>query len=250
MGVHQLSKYDVKAETESSIEMRLKADGIEYVSLPKNFTQDYYLKAKPKTFSTEDTQEAILSNQHVTLQNNGTMLESMLKEPIKITEKFGVNELNQYIKENVLYGSQYQFWKRSSDGSVITYTQQYQTKKLFENDYSKLTFYVNGEDEIYSYTQTYLEEIKELSNANAEKIIQPIKAIEILFLKGDLPPKSKITNVELGYYTLVPNLSDTRQVLNPAWSFEVEGKGRLYVNAFEGEIVKELDQNIQKKAME
>ncbi len=251
----QINEYEVKAETEYSIEVRLKSNEIEYPSLPKNYVQDYYLKAKPKTFTIEDTEKSILSDQDVTIKDGtmleskvGTMLESHLKEPLKITEKFGPNELNQYIKEHVLYGTHYTFWKKSSDGRSITYTQQFNNRKLFENPHAELTFYINSSNEIYSYTQTYLEEVEELSNP--EKIIQPIKAIETLFLKKELPPKSKITNVELGYYTLVPMLSDTRQVLNPAWCFEVEGIGKLYVSAFEGEIVVDLNHNTQKKTLE
>ncbi|WP_338471209.1 two-component system regulatory protein YycI [Niallia sp. XMNu-256] len=246
----QLSEYDVKAETESSIETRLKADEIQIsVPLPKNNVQDYLLKAKPKTFTIEDTEKSILADQNVTIQQNGTMLESTLKEPLKISEKFGPNELNQFIKEHVLHGTQYTFWNKSDDGSTVTYTQQYNNKKLFKNEHGQITFYINDSNEIDSYTQTYLDEIQELSNP--EKIIQPIKAIETLFNKDELPPKSKITNVELGYYTLVPVLPDTRQVLNPAWCFEIEGKGKLYVSAFEGEIVTNLNNTTEKKeAME
>ena len=73
-----------------------------------------------------------------------------------------------------------------------------------------------------SYKQTYLEDSQELSKD--EKLIQPLKAIETLYTNGYLQPKSKIVDVELGYYTLVP-LSDTTQVLNPAWRFIVnEGR--------------------------
>ena len=48
----------------------------------------------------------------------------------------------------------------------------------------------------------------------------------------ELPSNSKITDPELGYYTFT-ELSDTTQVLYPAWCFNVEGKGKLYVSAFE-----------------
>ena len=143
-----------------------------------------------------------------------------------------------------MYGDQYHFWKKSSDGSSIFYTQQYKDKPLFENEKARLEFHVNSENEIYSYTQTYLEDIQELSNP--EKIIQPIKAIEVLYEKRELPSNSKITNLELGYYTFT-DLSDTTQVLNPAWCFNVEGKGKLYVSAFEGEnITKELKKTTEK----
>ena len=102
-----------------------------------------------------------------------------------------------------MYGDQYRFWKKSSDGSSIIYTQQYKDKPLFENEKARLEFNVNGENEIYSYTQSYLEDIQELSNP--EKIIQPIKAIEILYKKGELPSNSKITDPELGYYIYYPS---------------------------------------------
>ena len=144
----------------------------------RQYVEDFTLKANPKTFTIEDTQKSVLSNQMVTIHRN-TELVSILKEPLPITEKFGPTELNNFIKENVLYGDQYRFWKKSSDGSSIVYTQQYKDKPLFENDKARLVFNVNGENEIYSYTQTYLEDIQELSNP--EKIIQPIKAIEVLY---------------------------------------------------------------------
>ena len=209
----------------------------------RQYVEDFTLKANSKTFTIEDTQKSVLSNQMVTINRN-TELVSILKEPLPITEKFGPTELNNFIKENVLYGDQYRFWKKSSDGSSIVYTQQYKDKPLFENDKARLEFNVNGENEIYSYTQSYLEDIQELSNP--EKIIQPIKAIEVLYKNGELPSNSKITDPELGYYTFT-DLSDTTQVLNPAWCFNVEGKGKLYVSAFEGEnITKELKKTTEK----
>ena len=182
----------------------------------------------------------------VTIHRN-IELVSILKEPLPITEKFGPTELNNFIKENVLYGDQYRFWKKSGDGSSIIYTQQYKDKPLFENEKARLEFNVNGENEIFSYTQSYLEDIQELSNP--EKIIQPIKAIEILYKNGELPSNSKITDPELGYYTFT-ELSDTTQVLNPAWCFTVEGKGKLYVSAFEGEIITTELKKTTEKVME
>ena len=234
---------DVKANIDSSIETELKTEGIEYAPLPEQYVEDFTLKANSKTFTMDDTQKSVLSNQMVTINRN-TNLVSILKEPLVLTEKFGQTELNNFIKENVLYGDQYRFWKKSSDGSSIVYTQQYKDKPLFENNKARLEFNVNSENEIDSYTQSYLEDIQELSNP--EKIIQPIKAIEVLYKNVELPSNSKITDPELGYYTFI-ELSGTTQVLYPAWCFNVEGKGKLYVSAFEGEnITKELKKTTEK----
>ena len=63
----QLNKLDVKAETESSIEMSSRRIELNMMTLPKDYVQDYYLTAKPKIFTTEDIQDPILSNQNVTI---------------------------------------------------------------------------------------------------------------------------------------------------------------------------------------
>lgn len=230
-------KIEVQSETEASIEKRLKADEIEYEDLPKESFEDHYLKAKPKNFTSEDIDTPILKDQIVNI-GKGTILESILEEPLVITEKTGKTELNDFIKTKVLYGDQYYFWKRSEDGKTVTYTQLINGHKLFENTNGKLTFYLNDASVITSYKQTYLEGVQELSKD--EKLIQPLKAIETLYTNGVLRAKSTIIDVELGYYTLVP-LSDTTQVLNPAWRFIVNDSDNehknLYVSAFEGKII-------------
>jgi len=231
-------KVEVQTETEASIEKRLKSDEIEYGELPSNLLEDSYLKARPKNFMLEDLQSPLLENQTVSI-HTGTILESKLKEPLKITEKTGKADVNNFIKSHVLYGQDYVFWKRDDDKKTVTYTQLINGHKLFKNINGRLTFFLDGENAILSYKQTYLEDYQELSKH--EKLIQPLKAIEALYTNGFLQPKSKIEDVELGYYTLVP-LSDTTQVLNPAWRFVVsDGSSsdnkNLFVSAFEGKII-------------
>jgi len=235
------SKYEVvRTENEASIEKRLLADEIDYVPLPKGYLEDYYLKAKPKVFKDEDLDKSMLAEQTLDAVD-GTTLDSALESPIKISDKFSPSELNSFIKNHILYGEDYRFWEKSKDGKMIIYAQYFEGKTLFENENGKLIFYINEHNEIDSYRQTYLEEIEKLSKP--EKIIQPIKAIESLYTNGLLKPNSFITEPELGYYNLAP-LSDTNQVLNPAWCFVVNGKERLFVSAFEGEIVELKDKKI------
>ncbi|WP_338450406.1 two-component system regulatory protein YycI [Niallia oryzisoli] len=238
------SQYEVvKRENEASIEKRLMADEIDYVPLPKGYVEDQYLKAKPKVFKDEDKEKDLLSGQKITIKD-GTTLESTLNEPLKVSDKFGPSELNSFIKNHILYGEDYRFWEKNKDGTMIIYAQNYEGKTLFENVKGKLIFYINEDNEITGYKQTYLEEIEKL--AKSEKIIQPIKAIEALYNTNKLlKPKSSITEVELGYYTLV-DVSESAQVLNPAWCFTVDNKEKLFVSAFDGEIVELKD----KKAVE
>ncbi|MCQ6276671.1 two-component system regulatory protein YycI [Bacillus sp. V3B] len=231
--MQDVNEIEKQTTTNASIEKRLMADEIEYVTLPKGYVEDHYLKAKPKVFTDEDIQNEILDDQVIEIISD-TVLESILEEPLEITDNFGRSELNSYIKSHVLNGDQYRFWERSMDGRTITYYQHFDGKTSFGNINGRLVFDINDDNEIYSYTQSYFEEVKELSKS--EKIIQPINAIETLYTNGFLQPKSKITEVELGYYTLVP-LSDKAQILNPAWCFVIDGNENLFVSAFEGKII-------------
>ena len=51
------NEVDVKAEIESSIETKLKAEGIEYGPLPESIVEDFTLKAKPKIFTSRGYSE-------------------------------------------------------------------------------------------------------------------------------------------------------------------------------------------------
>jgi len=219
--------------TETSFEKRLIADEIQFGELPKNHLKDMYLSAKPKNFNSEVSEElkvSILKGQKVKV-NDGTVLESVLDEPYEVGEKGDLAELNTFIKNNVLYGDHYRFWKK--EGNVAIYYQQFRDKVFYKNASGELTIYFNDENDIVSYRQTLLAEIEELSEE--EKIIQPMKAIETLYKNGSLRPKSKITNVELGYFTFVD--TSTSQVLTPAWRFVINDEENIFVHAFEGQII-------------
>lgn len=227
------SQYEYSTET--SIEKRLKADEIEYVALPKNHQKDVYLSAKPKNFNDEEVLGAAKLKGQTINVNEGTNIVSSLNKSVQLSDKFDIAEINTFVKNNILYGDQYRFWKKKEN--EITYYQQYGDKVFYKNTSGELTLYLNDENNIVSYKQTYLENIEKLDE---EKIIQPIKAIETLYDNGVLKPKSKITKVELGYFTF--DHTSTSQVLTPAWRFEINGEENLFVQAFEGQIIQLNDE--------
>lgn len=238
------SQYEPMAQ--ATFEKRLKTDEIEYGDLPKNYQKDRYLSAKPMVFDSKEIEElekTKLKGQNITI-SEGTILNSVLDEPIKITEKFNPTELNSFIKNKVLFGDQYRFWEKGKNSNTLTYYQQFEDKMFYMNLNGELTFYLNKDNEIVSYKQTFLEDIEEMQES--EKIIQPLKAIETLYENGSLRPKTKITQVELGYFTFV-HLS-TAQVLTPAWRFVINDEENLFVHAFEGQIIQLT--NEEKKIVE
>ncbi|RBP86731.1 regulatory protein YycI of two-component signal transduction system YycFG [Cytobacillus firmus] len=221
---------------QASLERQLKSDDITFeVTLPKSNPKDRYLKANPMEFDIEyleGLKDSKLEGQDITI-TDGTTLNSILDEPIKISDKFSPSELNAFIKNRVLFGEQYRFWEKSKSENTITYYQEFEDKMFYMNLNGELTFYLNDENEIVTYKQTLLEEIE--SKEESEKVIQPINAVETLYKSGSLQPKSKITNIELGYFTYV-HLSSS-QLLRPAWRFVINGEENLFVDAFEGKII-------------
>lgn len=242
--IYVSSQFDYMYET--SFENKLKTEKIEYVELPKNIKKYNYISATPKKFiegELEKFLDTTLKGQTITVKNE-TTIESVFEKPIPLNKDFKSDELSPYLKNNVFQGEQYRFWKKNETEQTITYYQQLAGKVLYKNINGELTFYLNENNEIFGYKQTLLEDFEEFSEE--ENILQPIKAIETLYENGELPYGSKITKVELGYYTLVHLTSS--QVLTPVWRFIVNGEEDLFVNAIEGQII-QLD-NEDKKIVE
>lgn len=226
--IRDANKY--KFVSEVSLEEKLKTDEIEFVELPKAIVKDKYLSAKPKEFSEEE--QKIIKDQKVTVIS-GTLLQSVLATPVPLNKKFDPLEAQSFLQKYVLFGDQYGFWDLDEETKTITFYQKYDNKMFYENINGKVTLYLNDNFQVVSYDQTYLESIEDLSDK--EDVLPSIKAIETLYQKGLLKPKSKIKRVELGYSTLVQLAAS--QVLTPTWRVVVEGQDHLYVNAFEGQII-------------
>jgi regulatory protein YycI of two-component signal transduction system YycFG len=220
-----------EVSTETSFEEKLKADEIQYVELPKATIKEQYLSAKPKVFTKAEIVK--LKGQIATLKEPGTALLATLEKPLQLNSEFEPAELSSFLKENVLYGDNYQFWEKNDENNTITYFQLYENVPLYNNIYGMITFNISSENKIVSYQQTFLEGIEKLTAK--EEILKPLKAIETLHQKGMLKPKSKITKIELGYATLIQLAAS--QVLAPTWRFVVDDKESLFVNAFEGQII-------------
>ncbi|MCS0670743.1 two-component system regulatory protein YycI [Cytobacillus firmus] len=220
---------------QASLEKQLKNADITFEEpLPKSNPKDRYLRAKPVEFDIEELEgDTRLEGQEITIKE-GTILNSVLDKSIKISDNFSPSELSAFIKNRVLFGEQYRFWEKPENSNKITYYQEYEGKMFYMNLNGELTFFLNDDNEIVSYTQTRLEKIE--SKDESEKVIQPIKAVETLYKNGSLQPKSKITNVELGYFTFV-HLSSS-QLLTPAWRFVINDEENLFVDAFQGSIIK------------
>lgn len=239
----QHNQLDVKADV--SLEENLNNDNIDYSGLPKDPVRDTYMSANTKIFS--ESEMSALKEQKVT-NPDGSAILSELEKPFKLSEKHDKQEIDQFVKNNVLYGDMYDFGSYDKENGKITYYQKYKDKLLFDNKSAHLILHVNKNKEINSYEQTMLQDIKPISDK--EEVLSAMRAVEVIYRKDLLDSGSKVTGAELGYYTVV-NMEET-QVLTPTWRITVEhnkSKETVLINAFEGHIFQESDPKA-KKVME
>lgn len=232
--------YQFEYITEATIEDHLQEDNITYVGLPKQ-SKEQLLTAKSKTFKKEDIVN--LHDQKVKVVDKMKLVGTFDK-PISISKDIQSSEVEKLVENYILFGSDYHYWNYDEKNREITFYQTWDKKMFYNNSKGKVTLFVNEENKVVSYVQTYLEDIEKF---NKEKdLVTPIKALEALYMNGDIEPNSKITKVDLGYYNSLQTTSSTH-LLVPVWRVVVNDKLDLFVNAFDGGVI---ELNTEEKILE
>lgn len=230
MNTRSEAKYEVIEK--ASIEEMLKNNEIIYNEISQDLKKERYISVKPKVFTKEDlAPNQILKSS--TAEEDSTTIIGQLDKPVKITDKFNPEEFSIAVKAAVQHGESYRFWKKDDTKGTITFYQLYEGKMMYNNLNGKLTFFIDENNEVMLFEQTYIEEVDELSEE--QETLTPIEAVEILFDKGLIDPKSEISKVELGYSTLIQLVAS--QVLAPTWRIVVNGEEDLFVHGFEGQVI-------------
>lgn len=227
MNTRDAAQYEIIKE--ATLEEKLRDDNIRYPEIPET-KKERYISVRTKVFISDEFEK--IKGQLVNL-GDGTSIEAKLDKPIKLSSKFEPSEISGFIKASIYSGDQYKFWNKDDEARTITYYQQHDNKTFYYNSNAKLTLFFNENNEVTSYRQTYLEVIEELSDE--EELLTPLRAMETLYKKGLLKPKSEITKIELGYSTLVSLTAS--HVVTPTWRLVVNGKENLFVHALEGRVI-------------
>ncbi|ABS24184.1 two-component system regulatory protein YycI [Bacillus cytotoxicus] len=235
--IQKQNNNELELMTETKIDQQLKADHITVDDLPNEPKKDSFIIAKNKVFKEEDIHS--LKNQTPRLQEDAKKIESDLKEPIQNTKTLAKDKYGDFLRNYVVDGQKYEFAK--SEASKIYFFQKYKDKPIFYNDHAMIIVTLNEKDEIVSYTQTMLTDLKEMGEndkAKEQEIISAQKALENLFVKQELTPNTHIKEAQIGYATLVSLAESNKQVLTPTWNLKEKGKKDHFVNAIEGQVIK------------
>lgn len=224
--------------TDTSFEEKLKNEDIDYNALPVEVEKDYYLSADTKNFEEEEIEQLTDQIVSITELDNPSIIYAVLENPIIIDPKADdpYRELKDFVENQVINGENYDFWEHDESTDTITFYQKHNDKFLILNKGAHLVFYLTEENSVVSYEQTMLENME--PNSEEEDVFHAIRALEVLYDKGEMLTGSRVIKAELGYFTLV-NMEAT-QVLTPTWHFIISQEGAeesFYVNAFDLQLI-------------
>lgn len=221
---------------ETTIDERLEAQNIQVIDLPTEPTSAPYIEAEVKQISIDDVE---MDNQKIVNFGSGIKVDFEIPIPLE-EENWEVADIDEFVQSSVLEGEQYKYWNYDKETNQIIYYQTYNNQMLFNNESSQIVIQLNDNNEIISYTQNMLENMKEIQEQN---IITAKQALSILLSKNLLQTESVVSNVELGYYSLVsgePNQPQSQsQLLAPTWRITVNGDAEYFINAIEGHVFNE-----------
>lgn len=217
---------NIEVLSTTTTEERLKLDNIN-VSKASSVTVEeaYYVSGSVHNFSSEELEK--LENQTWEFKPDSQIVGTFVK-PLPISEE---NSLETLVRDNIFKGSLYGLWKIDEEAHMATFFQKVNNRLVYYNQKAKLVVYWNEKIELTSYEQTILDNLEDYSEA--KNLLPTIQAVSNLYSKGLLVANSTVTDVSLGYSTLVQQ-ADT-QVFAPTWRILVEREdGKIdehFVNA-------------------
>lgn len=239
------TNYETLAQHES-LEERLAADEITIGELPERGKKETYVSAKRYSFTLNDLESLTeqLNNQKIVLTNNSEIIIAKFVEPLEMDLEKNFNASIELIKSQVIFGDQYQLWHYYPNDQMILFFQEQNDHTVYFNESGLLAVMLNDEGDAIQYSQTILTDVTPQSEE--QTVIDPINAIEVLYNNNNLIQKDQITEMKIGYHTLVP-LDGGLQVFAPTWKIEVNGERNYFVNAMEAQLIPHDERDFVKK---
>lgn len=220
---------------ETSIEDRLQADNIRYDSLSKSSQQESYVTGNVRMYTLDELTPR--ENQTIEIID-GTLLVATLNEPELIQNVEDPLVFKDFTLKNIENGSSYELWEIDKDERKAVLFQTTKNRFIFNNSKAMVTIYWNEDNEIIRYEQTEFEELEEFGEESVN-LLPEEEVVRTLYARNLLNPDTTITDIILGYSTLV-QITET-QVFAPTWQVRVISKdGSIddyFVNAVEGKII-------------
>ncbi|MFD1125138.1 two-component system regulatory protein YycI [Lentilactobacillus raoultii] len=232
-----------QGDSDSKIVKEMKDDQIKVGGLSKKKSFAYYLSGTQN--DTLRSQMGQLLNQ--TPHYAGYELDSEFKNPVKVDQNNPEQTIDKLLMDPtfVAFGDQYQYSKELSTPRSIVYIQKAMGGLMYSTE-AQIRFTLNGNHQIISYTQSYLQDIKSLREKS--ETISETRALIWLYQYNEIPNNTKVAWTKLGYTKLLS--IDNDRVFIPTWIIAIKPQNSPQVqlkkiNAFTGGIIKETNENLK-----
>ncbi|WP_188207440.1 two-component system regulatory protein YycI [Alkalibacillus aidingensis] len=225
--LEKIGETNLETLAQASFEDKLAAEEIKIGELPERGIKETYISAQRYELNEEDLDflEGALDNQRIAVIN-GVMVVSEFIEPVNIEEDL------DSLKEEVLHGDKYEYWDTHED--MMLFFQVENERPIFYNFAGVLAVELNEEGEAINYIQSILDE--PVVQSEEQTVLDPIDAVDVLYSNNVFEPQDELTDMSLGYHTLVP-LEEGVQIFTPTWRLTINDERTYFVNAMEGQMI-------------
>ncbi|HLR16181.1 MAG TPA: two-component system regulatory protein YycI [Bacillota bacterium] len=215
---------------ESTIEHQLELEDINIVDLPDDDLKETYISVNQRTFTKEEFKEISDVDGQQMMLINRSFIVSLFEKSHPIHSSDTNEDFEKLLEDEIPFAEEYEYWSWNKEANVLIFFQNKKERSVYFNQNGVVLVYLNNKDEAVFYTQTMLGETEQ--RQEEKSLIEPIKAVEILYETNELNSGDDITNVNIGFHTRVP--LDGEQVFVPTWKVVVNEERDYFVNAIEG----------------
>ncbi|MDY0404146.1 two-component system regulatory protein YycI [Virgibacillus sp. 179-BFC.A HS] len=151
------------------------------------------------------------------------------------------------MRQQVFELDQYQYGEWDKDLHMILFFQVKNNRPIYYNSSGMIAIYLNDKNEAVAYAQSMLD--KPESNKDKKTLIKPIEAVGKLYDNNQLISGDEVSQIRIGYHTVVP-LTNGVQVFVPTWKVTVNDKRSYFVNAIEGAVISNDDNDFLKEIVQ
>ncbi|WP_240376288.1 two-component system regulatory protein YycI [Bacillus piscicola] len=230
---------EINVRAQATVKERLAEMNITVTEeLPEDKSEISHIVGEPMDISTEVITMVGEDNVHVL---NNRFVEVTLDEPFPVNNP--ERDIDTFLSRFVWNEKGYVYSKWDSEDKQVFFHQTYKEHSVVTYDENQLVLFMNEDNEIESYIQSYLEFNEE---GKEKDMLSPYKAIEVLLNDGIISFNDNVTKVRIGYYSLFKPEGEV-QVFAPMYRIEVNEKSSYLVHAIDGSIQDSIGAEEDKK---
>lgn len=226
----QQADLGVLEQNETTIEDKLKSENIKISKLPTKEYKETFISVAPKVLMVNELEllKKLPNQTNEVIQNK--FIVTKYKKPITLPKEKSREKMNLLLENMVVNPEEYTFWEWDKEVNVLIYFQNKLDRPIYYNQNGLVLLFLDTNNEVVYSTQTSLGNYEQ--NEEKSNLINPMRAIEMLYESDKLVSDDVINSVEIGFHTRVP-LDSGIQVFAPTWKIKVNDNKDYFVNAIE-----------------